>query len=266
MRPTAIEFFNDNLYTGDTRGYVYYHTSTTYTDPRVETAVAATDWEEETIIWNYVSCNYNFGGSFFRKKPTRILLTARNIANTSIQITSIDDDGKRERPLKPIRWRRNFLWGDVNFAWGDPDCTWRGLGVIEQWRRFPARGLRLSYCQIKISNAYSVISRSDTLGTATFNGTTNTATLVNSWPEGSVDYFISTSFDDYDREFRVTSQTTNVLTLVDSANLLPTGTYAWLLKGYKKSEPLNLQSYTIHVADVDQQQTTYEAGDDGANA
>ena len=265
MRPSTIEFFNDKLYTADPRGYVYYHESGRYTDPRVDTTAAAASWEQETIIWNYVSCNYNFGGTFFRKKPTRILLTARNIANTSIQITSIDDDGKRERELKIIRWRRNFLWGDVNFAWGDPDCVWRGLGVIEQWRRFPARGLRLSYCQIKITNAYSVISRSDTLGVATFAGGANTATLVNNWPSGSVDYFISTEHDDYETQYRVNTQSTNVLNLIDSSNTLPTGSYAWLLKGYKKGEPLNLQGYNIHVADVDQMQKTYESGDDGAN-
>jgi hypothetical protein len=267
MRPTALEFFDNKLYTADTRGYVYYHEAGRYTDPRVETSVAAASWEQETIIWNYTSCNYNFGGAFFRKKPTRILLTARNIANTSIQITSLDDDGKRERELKPIRWRRNFIWGDVNFIWGDPDCVWRGLGIIEQWRRFPARGLRLSYCQIKISNAYCVISNSDTLGLATFDGTANTATLATGdWPSASTDYYISTSADAYVTQYQVTSQAADELTLVDSGNTLPTGSYAWLLKGYKKGEPLNLQGYTIHVADVDQQQMTYETGDDGANA
>lgn len=266
FRPASIEFYDGRLYRADDNGYVYYHDSDTLTDPRVDVNTAASAWEQETIIWTYVSCNYNFGSSFFRKKPTRILLTARNIANTSIQITSIDDDGKRERELKPIRWRRNFVWGDVNFVWGDINCIWRNLGIIEQWRRFPARGLRLSYCQIKITNAYSIVSSSDILGTATFDNNTNTATLVNDWPSDAVDYYISTAADDYVKEFKVSSKTTNVLTLIDSSNALPTGTYAWVLKGYKKGEPLNLLGYNIHIANEDQMQITYEAGDDGANA
>lgn len=266
FRCPAIEIFNKLLYRGDNSGYVYYHDSDIYSDPRVDTAVSASAWETETIIWLYESCNFNFRGNFFRKMPTRILLTARNIANTSIQITSVDDDGKRERDLKPIRWRRNFLWGDVNFVWGNLDCVWKSLGVIEQWRRFPSRGLRVSYAQIKITNAYSVTSSSDVIGTATFDGAANTATLVASWPTDVVDYYISTSSDNYVRQFKILSKTTNVLTLVDPSSALPNGVYPWLIKGYRKAEPLNLQGYTIHVAEVDQNQSTYETGDDGSNA
>lgn len=266
FRPASIELYDGKLYRADDNGYVYFHDTDTLTDPRVDVNTAAADWELETIIWNYVSCNYNFGSSFHRKKPTRILLTARNISNTSIQISSIDDDGKRERQLREIRWRRNFTWGDVNFVWGSLDCVWKSYGVIEQWRRFPARGLRLSYCQIKITNAYSIVTNSDLLGTATFNNATNEVTLVNDWPDDAVDYYISTEDDDYTREFRVTSKTTNVLTVIDSTNDLPTGVFKWVLKGYKKAEPLNLLGYVIHIANEDQMQLTYESGDDGANA
>jgi hypothetical protein len=265
FRPAALEFYKDKLYTADSRGYVYYHDSTIFTDPKVDTTISATNWNKETIIWNYTSVNYNFGSSFFRKKPTRILLTARNIANTSIQIISIDDDGKRERNLKPIRWRRNFVWGDINFIWGSPDCIWRGLGVIEQWRRFPARGLRVSYMQIKITNAYAIVVNSDTLEEATFNGAANTATFTKVWPENSVDYFISTEFDNYALEYKVSARTATQLTLIDSSNTLPTGTFKWVLKGYRKGEPLNLQGYIIHTANEDQNQETFEIGNDGEN-
>lgn len=263
---SSLEFFNGDLYRSDKSGYIYYHDIETTTDPRVDTTTNAEDWELETIIWNYESCNLNFGGNFFRKMPTRILLTARNISNTSIQITSLDDDGKRERDLKIIRWRRNFIWGDANFVWGSLDCVWRSLGLIEQWRRFPARGLRISFCKIKITNAYSITAKSDILGQATFNNAMSTVTLVNDWPTDCVDYFISTSADNYVREFKILSKTTNVLTVVDSAGLLPNGSNAWVIKGYKKGELLNLIGYTIHVANVDQNQTTFEAGDDGGNA
>lgn len=266
FRPSCLEFFNGNLYRGDDNGYVFYHLSTIDTDPKVDVNANADDWERETIIWNYKSCNYNFGSSFFRKKPTRILLTARNVGNTSIQINSIDDDGKRTRALKPIRWRRNFVWGDSNFVWGSPDCVWRSLGLIEQWRRFPAKGLRVSYCQIQITNAYAVTSSSDILGNATFDDGTNTATLTNDWPDDAVDYYISTAADGYVKEYLITTRTANTLTVIDSGGNFPTGEYAWLIKGYRKGEPINLQGYTIHIANEDQMQLTYESGDDGANA
>jgi len=270
FRPSAIEFFNGKLYRADNSGYVYYHDEDTMTDPRVATSVAAANWEKETIIWLYESCSADFGSRFYRKMPTRILVVARNIGNTSIQITAIDDDGKRERALKIIRWRRNFVWGDENFVWGNPDCIWNSIGVIEQWRRYPAKGLRVSYIRTRITNAYSVVSNSDTIGTAIFAGGANTATLTNAgasdWPTDAVDYFISTEFDNYVTQYKVLSKTADVLTLIDPGNNLPTGTLKWVLSGYRKGEPINLQGYVIHTANVDQMQLTYEAGDDGANS
>jgi hypothetical protein len=269
FRPATLEMFNGSLYRADDSGYAFYHDSAVYTDPEVDTTAEAEDWEEETIMWNYESCSLNFGSSFFRKMPTRILMLARNISNTSVQISTVDDDGKRERFLKIIRWRRNFIWGDVNFTWGSPDCVWKSLGIIEQWRRFPARGLRVSFIRIKITNGYSVISNSDTLGEAIFDGSAKTATLVNAatndWPTGSVGYFISTEQDDYENEYEVNTRTDDVLTYTSASGAIDTETKGWLLKGYKKGEPLNLQGYVIHTADVDQNQITHETGDDGAN-
>jgi len=271
LRAASLEFFNELLHRGDDNGYVFYHDQDLLSDRKVDTIVAAADWETQTIIWNYKSCNYNFGSNFFRKKPTRMLLTARNIANTSIQINSIDDDGKRIRALKPIRWRRNFIWGDVNFVWGSLDCAWNSYGVIEQWRRFPAGGLRVSYIQLQITNAYSVITSSDSLGLVTVDATANTITLVDAptraWPAEIVDYFISTANDNYSRQFRVLSRDSDsVITVVDSGAELVSGNFEWLLKGYKRGEPLSLQGYTVHIANEDQNQMTYHTGDDGANA
>ena len=270
FRPSAIEFFDGKLYRGDLTGFVLYHDESFSTDPKVDITVDSSEWVTETIIWNYLSLNFNFGGSFFRKKPTRILLAARNIANTSVQVNAINDDGAKVRALKPIRWRRNFVWGDINFSWGVTACVWRGVGLIEQWRRFPARGLRLSYCQIQITNAYSVVENSDLLGDAVFDSTLKTVTLVDAatrdWNDGAIDYFISTSNDGYVRQYLVTERTADTLTVVDSEGDLPNGTYSWLLKGYQKGEPLNLLGYVIHVANEDQMQQTFESGDGGTNA
>lgn len=270
FRASSLVFFNEDLYRADDNGIVYKHDPDTLTDPRVDPIVVAGSWEEETVIWTYESCSLNFGSSFFRKKPTRILTTARNIANTSIQIISIDDDGKRERYLRPIRWRNNVVWGDVNLVWGSTECKWKVLGVIEQWRRFPSQGLRVSFIRVKISNAYSVVSNSDTLGTAACDSTAKTATLTDAgtkdWPSDVVDYRISTDADAYAEEFTILERTSDdVITVVDSSGNFPNTTQKWLIKGYRKGEPLNLQGYVVHTANEDQQQITYETGDDGAN-
>lgn len=267
--PSSLEFFQGNLWRGDSRGYTFTHNEAYLTDPKVNTLAAASTWSTETIIWTYQSTNISFGDDMFRKMPTRVLLMAKNSGNTTIQISAINDDGKSTRNLKPIRWRRNFVWGDENFVWGDPDCIWAGVGLIEQWRRFPAKGLRLSYLSLVITNAYGVIVNSDTLGSGTFDNTLNTVTLSSPsvWPSASVDYYISTEVDNYEKQYLVTARTSDtVLTLDDTDDTLPTGSAKWLLSGYQKGEVLSLQSYNVFWQPVSQTQNTYEVGQDGANA
>lgn len=268
FRPTALENFDGYLMRADTRGYVFRHDPAVFTDPKVNTITDPEDWDVETIIWTYQSVNVNFGSTFFRKLPTRVLLTAANIANTSIQISAINDAGRSVRNLTPIRWLRNFVWGDPNFVWGNPDCIWGGVGIIEQWRRFPARSLRLSYLSLVVTNAFAVVINSDLYGTGTFDGSANTVTLAGGyeWPTDSADYAITVETDDYVREFTVVSVAGDEATVADPLGLLPTGEYQWELKGFRKGEPLNLLSYNVFWEPIGQSQMTYETGQSGANA
>lgn len=270
FRPTSLEFFGGKLYRADSRGYVFKHDPIYLTDPKVDTGAIVSLWTRATIIWSYRSVAFNFGQNFVRKFVPRMLLTASNQTNVSIQINAINDDGKSTRPLKEIRWRRNFVWGAEDFVWNDPNCIWNSEGLIEQWRRLPAGGLRISYIQIEVTNALTIITNSDTIGTATFNGTTNQLTLddaaASDWPLESVDYFISTEADGYDKLYLVTVRTNDTLTVADSDNTLPNGSLKWIMRGYKKGEILNLLSYTLHWANISKTQATYESGQDGGNA
>lgn len=267
--PTAIEFFNGNLYRGDKRGYVFVHNEQYLDDPIVDTFNFPTVWQQEAIIHTYKSIAFNGDNNFLRKIATRILLSAKNITNVSIQMTAINDDNKITRELKEIRWRKNFIWGDPEFYWGDPSCVWNAEGLIEQWRRFPARGLRWSYIQIKITNAYTVITNSDTLGTATFGAVANTALIDDAtnvdWPEQAVGYDMYTVADNYSEAFPITARTADTLTLLDPGNVLPDGSLKWEMKGYKKGEVLNLLGLTMHWAPLSKSQQTFETGDSGGN-
>lgn len=271
FRPSAVAFFNGLLYRGDTRGYVFKHSPEYDTDPRVDILSLPSTWPTETIIWSYKSVHIHFGSMMNRKAPSRILLQATNAANTTIQIVAISDDGRVVRDLKPIRWRRNFVWGDTEFVWGNPDCVWGGVGFIEQWRRFPAKSLRLSYLQLVITNGYGVVTNSDTDGLATFTGATNTIVLDdqvnNKWPDNVVGYNIRTAADGYVREFEVVSRIDDfTITVLDSENLVPTGSLAWELHGYLKGEPLKLIGYNVLWNDLSPSQNTFESGQDGGNA
>jgi hypothetical protein len=270
FRPTCLEFFDGSLYRGDSRGYVFIHDDEFNTDPKVDTSEDPNDWNLETIIWRYKSIHYNFGSTHIRKYVPKMLLTAANIGDTTIQINGINDAGRKVRELKLIRWRRNFTWGDDNFVWGNPQCVWNSVGILEQWRRFPAKGLRVSYLQIEITNGFSIVINSDLIGTATFDGIAKTVTLDDAankdWPLASVDYVIRTEVDGYDRSFTVSERTADVLTVLDPDGQLPSASLKWELWGYKKGEMLNLLSYDIHWINISQSQMTFESGQDGSNA
>jgi hypothetical protein len=269
FRPSCLEFFNGFLYRGDTRGYVFKHDSSYFTDPKVNTAAAASTWDTETIIWTYQSINYNFGSSFFRKMPIKTMVTASNRGNTTIQISAINDDGKITRNCKPIRVRTNFVWGDTSFIWGNPSCVWNSVGLIEQWRRLPSHGLRLSYMSLVITNGFSAIDSSDLSGTATFDPTLNTVVLDGagaSWPMDVVDYVIASEVDGYVTEYTVTARNSDTsVTVADPNNTLPIGSIKWVLRGFQKGETLNLLGYNIHWTNVSQTQQTFELGSSGEN-
>jgi hypothetical protein len=270
FRPTALCMFKGDVNRADTRGYIMKHNELYTTDPLVDTLNFPENWNTQPIIHHYRSIAFNFGSTYMRKIATKILLTARNKTNVSIQITAINDDGKIKRSLKEIRWRRNFIWGDPDFIWGDANCVWNAEGLIEQWRRMPAKGLRFSYIQIDITNAYTAISNSDTIGKATSNPTANTITLdtaaISDWPLDCVGYFISTEVDGYVKQYEIITRTPDTLTVLDPQNTLPFGSLKWLMKGTKKSEILNFISYNIHWANLSKTQSTFEAGQDGGNS
>lgn len=267
--PSAITFFNKQLYRADKRGYVFVHSDNVYNDPKVDVILPASQWSLDTIMWQFKSIAFNGGSNFQRKIATRIMIAGKNVTNVSIQINAINDDGKIFRALKEIRWRKNFVWGDPEFSWGDPSCVWNAEGLIEQWRRFPARGLRWSYLQIQVQNAYTIITNSDTLGTATFSAIPNTALLDDAltadWPEASIGYDMTTEVDGYTRKFPITGRTADTLTMLDPQNVLPGGSLKWEIMGYPKSEVFNMLGLTLHWASLSKSQSTFETGDSGGN-
>ncbi len=268
--PTCLEVFNNQLYRADYRGFVFIHSQTVFTDPQVNTSVSSSLWNQETIIWNYLSCQWNFGSTFFRKFVPRILLQAANAGNTTIQLNAVNDQGRTTRALKLIRWRSNFIWGDPTVTWGNPACVWNAEGLIEQWRRFPAGGLRLSYLQMQITNGFGIVTASgnDPSSVLTLNRSAKTLTFAGGFPSQSVGYFVALSSDNYVTQYQVSAQSVDltILTVLDPLNKLPaSGTYTWELSGLQKGEQLNLLAYNLYWENVDQNQGTFQAGDDGTN-
>jgi len=251
FRPTAIEFDGDTMLRGDTRGYVFEHTPDDTTDPKIDTAVAASLWNKVHIPYVYKGAAMNFGVDIVRKYATNVVVTCKNQSNLSLQVVTNNDDNKKISNLKPIRFRGNLIWGDPTIVWGDPDLIWNFDGIIENRRWFPSKTLRFSYKQIQLMPAFVAILSSDDLDEAEVDANALTVDLSSyvdpefDWPDDVVDYFIAFESDGYTLEKRIISRTDKVLTLESGAEALTGGFQKWVIRGYPKGEVMNLLSYTI---------------------
>lgn len=269
FRPTQILSLGGYIYRGDTRGYVFKHGIEYSTDPKINTATASATWEIQTIEHIYESCLIDFGSKFYRKWVPRILISANNSTNLSLAISSSNDNNRVKGDLKPIRYKNNIIWGDSLPLWGDPSAIWNSQGLIEEWRRFPAGGLRCNYKQIILQNAKVNIVDSTLLGVATVDPSANTATLWGSfqWIPNIVDYYISFEHDNYSREFKIIARTLTTITYDDPSNSDPLtlGSYKWIIRGTPKGEILLLNGYVIHWAYISKSHTPFSASSLGGD-
>lgn len=268
--PTAIAFYNKQLIRCDRRGYVFKHDAQYTTDPKINTTKVPSLWTTKAIVPLYKSAAFNFGLPIVRKWVPKILATFENVTNASIQISRVNDNSSVELDTKEIRYRGNFVWGDPNPIWGTDDYLWSFYNLIEEMRRFPAGGLRCSYMQVVITQSYTNIFNSDTLGLATVDTSAKTVTLASgSWPYDSEDYYISLAVGGYATDLLITGVSGGVLTYLDPTNTATSGSQAWVVRGNPKNEVINMLSYVVYFAPMtDQSYKTWRTEQDstGANA
>lgn len=262
FRPTALAVNDNKIYRGDTRGYVLVHDDSVFTDPKIDPTVAVANWEKLTIIHDYKSCFLDFGTKFVRKFVPRILVSAANTTNLSLAIFSSNDNNRVTGELKRIRYNSNITWGDELPLFGDANAQWNYQGLIEQWRRFPAKGLRCQYKQVQLTNALVDIVDSELLGQVSVNATAKTATLGGSfqWINDIVDYFISFSSDNFTQDYLITARTPTTLTFQDADNSSTDGSFTFVVKGKPKGEVLELNGYVFHWQFLSKTQAAFGAG------
>lgn len=258
FRPSALLYHKDpqttdtRIYRGDSRGYVFYHEDGIFTDPQINTIeMDASLWYTQAITYDYKSCFLDFGSKFMRKFVPRILVSADNRTNLSMRIISNNDRSKIIGELKPISYRQNIVWGDVLPAWGTTGTRWNKQGVIEEWRRFPAKSLRCQYKQVQFTNGEEDIIGSFLLGTATVNPVLKTAALGSGkeFPQDIENYKIRFDFDNFTQEFDIVSAGVNSLTFADPENIIASAAvYEFIISGVPKNEILVLNGYVLHWA------------------
>lgn len=261
LAPSSLCFFSNVLHHGDRRGYVFKWSDLIFSDPLVDTSLAATAWGTSTVLFTIKSIAFDFGNPQVRKWVTGVVFKAENKSNLSVQITSNNDDTSSFRQLKEIRFRDNCVWGDPERVWGEDSIQWGFTGLIIEKRRMPAGTLRCSYKQILITNAFTNIYKSDTYSTASVDSTTKIATLTDpstfDFPSDLVGYSVTFDTDSYVGNYLITSQTSDTITYQDALNATTTGTKKWLIRGYPKQEVLSLLSYTLFYTPLTTTQHAY---------
>lgn len=249
--PSSI-VFDDNVdifYRSDINGYVFTHMEGLLSDPKIDNNRLPEEWATAAIIYDYRSTHYDFGTKFVRKFVPRILVSASNDSNVSIQINSSNDNDRVTGSLVPIRRTNNIIWGSTIPLWGSPEPRWNFRGIVEEWRRFPAGGLRCQYKQIQLTNALVKIVDSSMFGNVTVDSVQKTATLTTApkFLPDMEDFFISFSNDNFERSFLITSQTLNSVIFSDSPNQGPVdGEYQFRITGIPKNEVIRINGYVIH--------------------
>jgi hypothetical protein len=262
FKPTSLHHIDGSLYMGSYDGYLFHFDHDLFSDHRVEVGISVSSWVNKAIIYEYRSSAFDFGSSSIKKWVTKLCMSFENSGSISLQPYSINDNSGDERELKLIDQRGDVAWGDYTIEWGDPTVAWNYTPIISVKRMFPKNGLRCFYKQVIFKNAYAEYETSSFLGTATFNGAANTAILdvgANQWPSDIIDYFVSVSSDNYVQQYKILTRTTTTLTLQDSDNVLPTGSFAWKIQGYRRDEIVRIISYTLDYALTSQSGEVFRA-------
>lgn len=141
--------------------------------------------------------------------------------------------------------------------------------MIEEWRRFPAGGLRCNYKQVQFTNALVNIINSDVLGNVSVDIGAKTATLGGAmlWLSEATGYFIAFEHDNYTNYFEILSLTPTTVVYSDPLNQGPpvNGSYKFNLKGKPKGEFLSLQGYVIHWSMISKSHTPFSSSSMGGN-
>lgn len=253
-KPCCIGFdASGEFVIGDSRGYIFKFDDNKFANPYIDTTTTPDNWKESAIIWDYRGPAFNFGSGHNRKQANWISCILENASNVTLMIRAKNDDSGVFVDTKELRYRGNMIWLDIDAPeWlPTPDgYPWLYFPLISEKRRLPAINTRFLYKQFQFTNADTIILRSDDYGTATTDGNAGTATL-NTYPTFTLptdlaEYFISFDSDSYATEYTITSSTTQVVTFSNPNLTAPSSASSkWVIRGVRKSERLNLVSYSV---------------------
>ncbi|MFN3453439.1 MAG: hypothetical protein ACK41T_00665 [Pseudobdellovibrio sp.] len=258
--PTYLHHVAGVMYFSDNRGYFMFFDEKSLSDHRIDIDTPINNWINKTIIYDYISPSFDFGSDSIKKWITKFFLSAENTSSLSLQAYSNNDNSGSYKMLKEIATKGNISYGQFDIVFGDPTVKFNYFPIINVKRGFPLNGLRCFYKQIRLTNAFTEIASSVNVGVGTFNSTLKTITVSGSvnFPLDCLDYYVLSSFDNYNNMYRILTESPTTLTLEDALNTLPNGNYEWIIKGYRRNEIVRIISYTINYSLTQQSAEPYK--------
>lgn len=281
LSPSALTLFNGQIVRGTSYGMIFKHdpslTSdfTPILDQFPSTHVPSTDWAPQPILYDFQSCQTNFGTSQIRKWATRVTYQGQAQSNLFLQINRKNDNGGPWQPLVPVRSIAQCVWGDPAVKWGQAGTLWGADGMIDTFRRMPAGSLRCDWMAVQFTNASSIIAASDTFGVVS-TGALSAGSVVLTlptpyqWPLWAKLYTLSFQNDGYIKQYAITARTAQTLTIADPGATAPasqTGVL-WQIEGIPYGQRFCLTAYNITYAPLSDEQAAYHgptSTDGGAN-
>lgn len=264
LRASSAVFQQGVMFLGLEGGFVLKSNPSSKADIVPVLGVAATSWVTTAIPYNFTSSAVDLGTTFKRKWLTKVHLTGNNTGNSALQMNMIRDlnsDLQGIKPLAPVNYIDNIIWGTPICIWGDKTQVWNNLGRMDLWRRFPQTSLRSDFMQLQMVPAKIAVYASSvgypTGANCTINATTKTATILTPsgytsivWPNDVINYVIAFQTDGYVKEYAITALdgTKTIITYTDVSNTSFSGTSSWVIRGVKKEQRPSITSFVLHYA------------------
>lgn len=283
----------------DSRGYLLWFDKLALTDPKIDARIAPSAFAKKAIIWNFTTAGLDQGSPAVRKYTSDISLEIDCPTEVAVQVRHRRDDGGAwsgtggspsigqqyagspgggstgNAGTPELRQDATITWGITDSAWlsDSSEHYWNSSPTLSGKRRLPAGMLRSERRQISFTNAFTVISASDSVATATVAlgvspslATVTLDDITKRWPDDCEGYYLTFDDDTYNQTFEIAARTSDtVVTLYDPTSALTNGSKKWELKGFRKFERPRLISFTLYAESDD---TTFVPGaaQTGANA
>lgn len=247
IRPTAIAVSGNNLLIGDSNGYIFTMSASSFTHPVVDTSTTPDQWIETPIIYSFKSVQIDAGEPVLNKWWIKINVQGNPSTNIDMAINSYSNGEDSFKMLYPIRLSPSLVWGDPSFTWGNDKFTWDRLSSLNQTRNFSYGRLRSRQRQIEFTNSYFTINAS----TTEINSYVNVNSATNMAILQRPDLFnFGLNNEGYDlliqgKGYRIISGTEDTLLLEDIDSTLPSGSFPWEIRGLAKGQRTHILNYSL---------------------